>query len=97
VLVTFPIFLLIAHRISDDIQRDPTRRRSGVRKWLTYLTLVLAACIVAGDLVYLLNSLLSGGLTTRFLLKSLTVGVIAGAIFWYYLWWMRADEEALAK
>jgi len=97
VLVTFPIFLFVASRISKEISEDPTQRTTAVRKWLTYLTLALAACIVAGDLVYLLNSMLSGELTMRFVLKSLAVGVTAGAVFWYYLWSMLSDEEALAE
>ncbi len=97
VLITFPIFLFIASRIGKSLEQDPTQRTSGVRKWLTYLTLALAACIVVGDMIFLLNSLLSGELTTRFVLKALTVGLIAGAVFGYYLWSMRADEEALAR
>ncbi len=94
-LVAFPVFLFVASRISKSITDDPTQRTSGVRKWLTYLTLSVAACIIVGDLIYLLNSLLSGDLTVRFVLKSLTVGLIAGTIFGYYLWSMRADDEAL--
>ena len=97
VLVAFPIFLFIASRITKSLEQDPAQRTSGVRKWLTYLTLALAACIVAGDLIFLLNSLLSGELTTRFVLKGLTVGLIAGAVFGYYLWSMRAAEEELAE
>lgn len=97
VVVTFPVFLFVAFRISRDLARDPSRRTSAVRKWLTYLTLSIAACIVAGDLVVLLNSLLAGELTTRFVLKALTVGALAGAAFVYYLWSMRADDEALAE
>ena len=94
-LVAFPVFLFVASRISKSIARDPAQRTSGVRKWLTYLTLSVAACIIVGDLIVLLNSLLSGDLTVRFVLKSLTVGLIAGAVFGYYLWSMRADDEAL--
>jgi hypothetical protein len=97
VLVTFPIFLVIAGRIAREMKADPVRRTSSVRKWLTYLTLAVAACIVAGDLVYLINGLLSGELTLRFILKSLTVALIAGAGFGYYLWSMREDERALAR
>jgi hypothetical protein len=96
VLVTFPIFLLVASRIARDIKSDPVQRTSAIRKWLTYMTLALAACIVAGDLVYLINSLLSGELTLRFILKSATVAAVAGAVFGYYLWSMREDERALA-
>lgn len=94
-LVAFPVFLFVASRISKSLTSDPSQRTSGVRKWLTYLTLSIAACVIVGDLIYLLNSLLSGALTVRFVLKSLTVGLIAGAVFGYYLWSMRVDDMAL--
>lgn len=94
-LVAFPVFLFVATRISKSLERDPTQRVSGVRKWLTYLTLAITAVIIVGDLIYLLNSLLSGELTSRILLKALTVGGIAGSIFGYYMWWMRSDDKVL--
>lgn len=96
-LVAFPVFLFVSIRISRSIKRDPTRRTSGVRKWLTYLTLFVAACIIVGDLISLLNGLLSGELTARFVLKALTVGLISGTVFGYYLWSMRVDDEALSQ
>ena len=91
------MFLFVSIRISRSIKRDPTRRTSGVRKWLTYLTLFVAACIIVGDLISLLNGLLSGELTARFMLKALTVGLISGTVFGYYLWSMRVDDEALSQ
>lgn len=94
-IVAFPIFLFVASRISLSIDRDPTQRTSSVRKWLTYLTLAVAACVIVGDLIVLLNSLLSGSLTMRFVLKSLSVGLIAVAVFGYYLLSMRTDGLAL--
>ena len=94
VVVTVPIFLFVSRHVSSLINKDPTLRTSAVRKWLTYMTLAIAACVVAGDLVVLVNSVLSGELTARFVLKSLTVGVIAGGIFCYYFLSMRADDEA---
>lgn len=96
-IVAFPVFLLTAYRISRDVQQDPTRRNSGVRKWLTYLTLFVAACILVGDLITLLYSLLAGELTVRIALKVVTVGLIAGAILIYYLREMRMDDEALSR
>ena len=96
-IVAFPVFLYTAHRISIGVRKDPTQRNSGVRKWLTYLTLFIAACIVVGDLIALLYSLLSGELSMRISLKVLTVGMIAGGILAYYLWAMRTDDEALAQ
>ena len=96
-LVAFPVFLFVAHRISRRIARDPAQRNSAIRKWLTYLTMSLAVCIIVGDLISLMNGVLSGELTARFSLKTLVVGAIAGGIFSYYLWSMRADDEALAR
>jgi hypothetical protein len=37
--------------------------------------------------------LLGGELTIRFFLKVLTIAVIAGTIFGYYLWDLRREEE----
>jgi H+/gluconate symporter-like permease len=93
IIVSFPIFFFAAAVIARSIRRDPLQRNSAVRKWLTYLTLAVAAFIVAGDLIYLLNSLLAGEFTARFVLKCLIVGVIAGAVFGYYLWSLRHDDR----
>jgi hypothetical protein len=57
-----------------------------VAKWLVYITLVVVAGIIIGDLVAVLASLLRGELTGRFILKALTVLAIASSIFGYYLW-----------
>jgi hypothetical protein len=96
-LVAYPVFLFVAWRIERRISADPTQRTSGVRKWLTYLTLFIAAFVILGDVIALLNGLLSGSLSVRFLLKALTVGILAAAVFGYYLWSMRADDEALNR
>ena len=64
---------------------DPNKRHSRVRRWLTYTTLFLAASILVGDVISLIYSLLGGEITSRFLLKVLVVGFIAGTVFWYYL------------
>lgn len=96
-IVAFPAFLLIASIIAKQIQREAAQRLSAIRKWLTYLTLAIATCIIAGDLIYLFNNLLSGELTTRFVLKVLIVGGISGAIFYYYLSEIRKDDEALTR
>jgi hypothetical protein len=96
-LVAFPVFLYLGSLIGKQIRSAPARRMSAIRKWLTWLTLALAACIIVGDMIYLLNSLLSGELTIRFVLKALITGLIAGTIFVYYLTEMRRDEQVLAR
>jgi hypothetical protein len=96
-IVAFPIFLLVARRVSRETLEDPTRRTSAVRKWLTYLTLFIAAVVLLGDAITLLSNLLGGELTSRFVLKTIVVALIAGAIFTYYLRAMKADDEALGQ
>jgi hypothetical protein len=96
-MIAFPVFLYLASIIGKQIRNTPAQRMSAIRKWLTWLTLALAACIIVGDLIYLLNSLLSGELTVRFILKALIVGLIAGAIFFNYLVEMRKDDQVLAR
>lgn len=93
VIVAFPVFLFLTLRRERELRRDPEKRSSKVRKWLTYLTLFLAAGFLVGDLVALVRHLLEGELTVRFLLKVLVVAVLAGAAFGYYLRDLRKEEE----
>lgn len=96
-IVAFPVFLFTASRIAAGISAEPARRNSAIRKWLTYLTLFIAAAVIVGDLIALVFNLLGGDLTVRFLLKTLVVAAIAGSIFGYYLWSARSDDEALGR
>ena len=49
--------------------------------------------MVIGDLVTFLSYFLSGELSVRFVSKVLTVFVIAGGVFWYYLLWLERPTE----
>ena len=83
--VAFPLFLILSVKTAKEIAGDAAKRGSGVRKWLTYMTLLVASLVIVGDLIGLIYQFLNGSLTMRIALKLLTVGVIAGAIFLYYL------------
>ena len=92
-VVAFPVFLVMSRRVDRQVAADPSKRSSKVRRWLTYLTLFVAAAVLIGDVASLVYSLLGGDLSARFLLKTLTVGTIAGTAFWYYLSDLKADER----
>ena len=93
IVITFPLYLLLMWRLRKDAATKPEWRESRVRKWLTYLTLVVAAGIIIGDLIALLSNLLGGDLTARFTLKALTILAVTGCIFGYYLWDLRQTER----
>jgi len=84
-VVAFPIFLLVMRAILKENAVNPDQPQSGVRKWLTYIALLLTAGAMISDLIWFLEALLNGEITVRFVLKSLVVMVICGAIFVYYL------------
>jgi hypothetical protein len=91
-IVAFPVFLYLSWLTDREVTRDPVKRASKVRRWLTYLTLFSAACALLGDFTSLVYNALGGELTVRFLLKVATVALIAGTAFAYYLRDLRQDE-----
>jgi len=97
IIVAFPIYLLVMRFILREVERHPGKIESGVRKWLTYIALLVTAGIVICDLITFLAYFLRGGLSVHFVLKALTLIAIAGSIFWYYLGFLKrgaADGEA---
>ncbi len=85
-IVIFPVYILTMWYINKQYEKMPEKKDIRIRKWLVYLTLFIAAGTVIGDLVALINTFLSGEITTRFILKVITVFFVAGASFSYYLW-----------
>jgi len=96
-VVAFPVFAWLARHIGGDVARHPVKRLSPVRRWLTYLTLFIAAAVLIGDLVALVYNVLGGETSLRFVLKVLVVAAIASAVFGYYLSDLRRDEAGGAS
>lgn len=93
VIVAFPLYLFLMRRLAAAVAADPERRQSMIRRWLTYLTLVVGAAVILGDVIALLARLLAGDPTTGFILKVVAILAITGPIFAYYLWDMRQAED----
>lgn len=92
-IVAFPIFVWVSSLIARLVQRDPTKRVSKIRWRLTYVTLFVAACVLIGDVITVIYSFLGGELTTRFVLKVITVAAISGTVFGYYLPDLRLEDK----
>ncbi len=95
-VIAFPVFAFVAWHVARDVARHPIKRLSPIRRWLTYLTLFVAAAVLIGDLTTLVFNLLGGELNLRFALKVGVVAAIAGTVFGHYLRDLRREEVAAA-
>ncbi len=93
IIVAFPLYLFLMRRLTAAVVADPERRQSLIRRWMTYLTLVVAAAVMLIDIITLLSRLLNGDPTTGFILKVLAVFLVTGPIFGYYFWDVRQAED----
>jgi hypothetical protein len=85
-IIIFPIYIYLTRVLNEDIRQHPEKKDIGVRKWLIFLTLFGAGATVIIDLIVLINTFLGGQeLTTGFLLKVVSVLVVIGGVFVYYL------------
>ena len=85
-IVVFPLFLFLANVLRKGYVADPGQKEYPVRKWLIYITLFIAGGVLVGDLVTLIYYFLDGQeMTTAFLLKILSILVVTGCIFGYYM------------
>lgn len=96
-IVAFPIYLLISRTVSREVRAHPEKLESSIRRWLTYMALVIAAGVFMGDLIAALTYLLRGELTSRFLAKSFVVLALSGGVFSYYFGGLRRTDATPAK
>ncbi len=84
-VVLVPLLYVLEWLIVRDIKLMPEKKELWVRRWRIYLTLFLAGAAIIGDLIALINTYLSGELTSRFFYKIIAILIICGIIFTYYL------------
>jgi len=85
-IVFFPIFVLLVWFLEKDYRIESERQNSLIHKGLTYITLFISGCVIAGDLVTAIYYFIDGQeLTTGFLLKVFVLLVIFSSLFIYYI------------
>lgn len=83
-IVFYPILLILLGTVRNGVIKDPSKANLGVRKWFIFLTLFVTGLTIAIDLIVLVNHFLSGEqLTGSFVLKILSIILVAGVIFWF--------------
>jgi len=85
-VVLSPIFILLMYSLEREYRVSPEMQDTVVHRGLTYVTLFIAGCIIAGDLVTGVYYFIDGQeLTTGFLLKVLVLFVVFSCLFIYYI------------
>lgn len=92
-IVVWPVFLLMMRYLVHDLKRAPEKVDLWVRKWLTYLTIFVAAVTIIIDLISLLNLFLGGELTLRFVLKVCVVLAVAVGVLGYEFWELKRPPQ----
>ncbi|MEO0866842.1 MAG: DUF5671 domain-containing protein [Cyanobacteria bacterium J06642_11] len=88
-LVAYPVYLLLMNKLLRELALHREKTYSSVRKWLTYIALLVVALVGISTLIAFLTSFLQGELTQRFVLKVLVILAIDGGIFAYYYHWIK--------
>ena len=96
-VIIFPLFIFLSRMNSKDFVIWPEKRELPVRRWLIYLTLFVAGIAVVVDLIALVNTFLSGEITTRFALKILAVLMVAGGVFGYFMYDLKKANTPLRQ
>ena len=85
IIIVFTVFIIVSWYLNKIYRKEAVVRESKIRKWLIYLTLFITSLVIIGDLIFTVNTFLGGEVTVRFILKALSIIVVAGVIFGYYL------------
>ncbi|MDZ7586397.1 MAG: DUF5671 domain-containing protein [Patescibacteria group bacterium] len=85
-IISFPIYIWALwfwfRSFFDDT--GVAKTESKLSKWLTYIVLLAAGGTIIGDLITVIYNFLQGEYSARFLLKALTIVVIAVIVFGFY-------------
>lgn len=96
-IVAFPAYIIGAKALNSDYAKNPEKKNLRVKQWLEYLTLFGTALIILITFMTVVYKFLGGEITTRFLLKALTIVYISGSMFVYYLLVVKYGIEQRAK
>ncbi len=84
-IVAAPVFLWLTSKLKKEQIKNVELRQSAFRKWMTYLTLLIASVVGIVDVISIIYNFMGGELALRVFLKMAVVLVIALAGLKYYL------------
>ena len=92
IFIATPIFYFISRLIHKGLHKGELEKDSSIRRWLTYFIILVSSLIILGVFIGVINSFLSGELTSRFVFKALTMFFISGVTFSFYLYDIKRES-----
>lgn len=83
-IIGFPIYLWAIWFWFKSFANSLEKEESKLSKWITYIVLLIAGGTIIGDLITILYNFLQGEFGVRFLLKAISILIIAVFVFAFY-------------
>jgi TRAP-type C4-dicarboxylate transport system permease small subunit len=92
VIVASPVYYWMTSLIQKSLKKGELDKDSQLRKWMTYVIILVSAIVIIVSLIGVINNYLSGDLTSKIALKLLTTIIISGAVLSYYLYNIKREN-----
>ncbi len=90
--IAAPVYYLISRLINRGLHKKELEIDSPLRRWLTYFIILVSSVTILGVFIGVINNFLSGELTVRFILKAVTMLIIAASVFSFYFYDIKRKE-----
>lgn len=84
-VIFFPVFLIVSYFWRKFTEGEMGHIDEIIKKWVIYIILFLSSVVAVIDLVALVRYFISGEITTRFILKVITVLIVVFLVSAYYI------------
>lgn len=91
-IIATPIFFVTQTLINKGLRSGELDKESGVRRWLTYFILLVSSVTMLGVFIGVINNFLAGEFTFSFILKAISMLIISGTVFAFFLYDIKRDN-----
>lgn len=91
-IIATPIFYFLSSLIFKGLRKEELEKDSGIRRWLTYFIILVSSLIMLGVFISTINNFLSGELTSRFILKAITIFLLSASVFSFYFYDIKRED-----
>lgn len=95
IVIAAPIYYVMKSLIMKNLKSGELEKDSQIRKWLSYLVILVSSVVMIGWLIGTINGFLNGELSLKFFLKALVAIVIAAIVFSFYFYDIRRKNAEL--